>query len=326
MVANRPQQRPRQLHQQQQRREFTVYTTAAIFLSFHDIQGPAVFPRSLPKVTEPVLWVAGDADRSQPTPMPSSPPCRRTPLTDGPSQRAASRHTRRRDRSRPRLAETPCPPADRRSRLTPKPLCPILPNGSTAPLPRARAAGDREGPVDGIEPIEHASVDECARCNWTACVRRCIAPMTVFPPPRHASTRPPSIRTICATWMTLANFPLTTKEHLRQSYPFGMFAEPMERIVRIHASSGTTGKPTVVGYTRNDLDTLVTPDGSVDPSGGRPRVRQDSHRLRVWNCSPAASVPITAANISVPRSFRSAVDLPNARCRSSPTSSLISSW
>ncbi|MFN3883444.1 MAG: phenylacetate--CoA ligase PaaK [Rhodocyclaceae bacterium] len=53
----------------------------------------------------------------------------------------------------------------------------------------------------------------------------------------------------------LAKFPFTTKEDLRQTYPFGMFAEPLENIVRLHASSGTTGKPTVVAYTRNDIDT-----------------------------------------------------------------------
>jgi phenylacetate-CoA ligase len=52
----------------------------------------------------------------------------------------------------------------------------------------------------------------------------------------------------------LARFPFTTKQDLRANYPFGMFAVPMDRIVRIHASSGTTGKPTVVGYTRADLD------------------------------------------------------------------------
>ncbi len=51
----------------------------------------------------------------------------------------------------------------------------------------------------------------------------------------------------------LAKFPYTTKEDLRQEYPFGMFAVPREQVVRIHASSGTTGRPTVVGYTRNDI-------------------------------------------------------------------------
>ena len=48
--------------------------------------------------------------------------------------------------------------------------------------------------------------------------------------------------------------PFTTKDDLRDNYPFGLFAVPMEQIVRIHASSGTTGKPTVVGYTREDLE------------------------------------------------------------------------
>ena len=48
--------------------------------------------------------------------------------------------------------------------------------------------------------------------------------------------------------------PPTTKADLRDNYPFGLFAQPMKKIVRIHASSGTTGKPTVVGYTKNDLE------------------------------------------------------------------------
>jgi phenylacetate-CoA ligase len=53
----------------------------------------------------------------------------------------------------------------------------------------------------------------------------------------------------------LSRLPFTTKDDLRENYPFGLFAVPMERVVRIHASSGTTGKPTVVGYTRRDIDT-----------------------------------------------------------------------
>jgi phenylacetate-CoA ligase len=52
----------------------------------------------------------------------------------------------------------------------------------------------------------------------------------------------------------LAGLPFTTKEDLRQNYPFGMFAVPLNEVVRVHASSGTTGKPTVVGYTRGDID------------------------------------------------------------------------
>ncbi len=53
----------------------------------------------------------------------------------------------------------------------------------------------------------------------------------------------------------LAKFPFTTKQDLRDNYPFGMFAVPQEQIVRLHASSGTTGKPTVVGYTQKDINT-----------------------------------------------------------------------
>ena len=59
----------------------------------------------------------------------------------------------------------------------------------------------------------------------------------------------------CRSLQDLARFPFTTKADLRDTYPFGLFAVPMDRVVRIHASSGTTGKPTVVGYTAKDIDT-----------------------------------------------------------------------
>ena len=68
----------------------------------------------------------------------------------------------------------------------------------------------------------------------------------------------------------LAKFPFTGKDDLRANYPFGMFAVPRDKVVRIHASSGTTGKPTVVGYTQKDIDTwsgLVA--RSIRASGGR---------------------------------------------------------
>ena len=52
----------------------------------------------------------------------------------------------------------------------------------------------------------------------------------------------------------LSKFPFLVKTDLRDNYPFGLFAEPQEKLLRLHASSGTTGKPIVVGYTRNDLD------------------------------------------------------------------------
>ena len=69
----------------------------------------------------------------------------------------------------------------------------------------------------------------------------------------------------------LEMFPLTTKADLRETYPFGMFAVPMDRIVRIHASSGTTGKPTVVGYTAKDIDTWThVMARSIRAAGARP--------------------------------------------------------
>ena len=69
----------------------------------------------------------------------------------------------------------------------------------------------------------------------------------------------------------LAKFPFTTKKDLRDNYPFGMFAVPREQVVRIHASSGTTGKPTVVGYTQHDIDTWANLVArSIRASGGRP--------------------------------------------------------
>ncbi|RLL69973.1 phenylacetate--CoA ligase PaaK [Streptomyces sp. Z26] len=75
----------------------------------------------------------------------------------------------------------------------------------------------------------------------------------------------------CRTLADLAAFPFTTKETLRENYPFGMFAVPQERVRRLHASSGTTGTPTVVGYTRRDLDTWADVVArSIRAAGGRP--------------------------------------------------------
>ncbi|GGY43038.1 phenylacetate-coenzyme A ligase [Streptomyces djakartensis] len=75
----------------------------------------------------------------------------------------------------------------------------------------------------------------------------------------------------CRTLEDLSRFPFTTKADLRDTYPFGMFAVPMDRVRRIHASSGTTGRPTVVGYTEKDLSMwadLVA--RSIRAAGGRP--------------------------------------------------------
>jgi phenylacetate-CoA ligase len=69
----------------------------------------------------------------------------------------------------------------------------------------------------------------------------------------------------------IARLPFTTKEDLRQTYPFGMFAVPMEEVVRIHASSGTTGKSTVVGYTRRDVQTWAEVMARTLSAGGTHR-------------------------------------------------------
>ncbi|MEU9734880.1 phenylacetate--CoA ligase PaaK [Streptomyces sp. NPDC048002] len=75
----------------------------------------------------------------------------------------------------------------------------------------------------------------------------------------------------CRSLADLARFPFTTKADLRDTYPFGMFAVPMSEVRRVHASSGTTGRPTVVGYTENDISTWSDVVArSIRAAGGRP--------------------------------------------------------
>ncbi len=82
-----------------------------------------------------------------------------------------------------------------------------------------------------------------------------------------SGVKPEDLRTLA----DLARFPFTTKADLRENYPFGMFAVPMDRVVRIHASSGTTGKPTVVGYTARDIDMWSNVMArSIRAAGARP--------------------------------------------------------
>jgi phenylacetate-CoA ligase len=72
----------------------------------------------------------------------------------------------------------------------------------------------------------------------------------------------------------LAKFPFTTKSDLRDNYPFGMFAVPRQKVARIHASSGTTGQPTVVGYTKRDIDIWSDVVArSIRAAGGRPGMK-----------------------------------------------------
>ncbi len=121
-----------------------------------------------------------------------------------------------------------------------------------------------------FEPIETASRDEISglqlqRMKWSLTHAYENSP---FYRQRfdEAGVHPSDLKTLS----DLAKFPFTTKKDLRDTYPFGMFAVPREKLSRIHASSGTTGKPTVVGYTKNDIDTWATVVArSIRASGGR---------------------------------------------------------
>jgi phenylacetate-CoA ligase len=126
-------------------------------------------------------------------------------------------------------------------------------------------------PPGDLEPIETASEDELRslqldRLQWSL---------------RHAYDNVPHYRRAfevagvhpddCKDLSDLARFPFTTKKDLRENYPFGMFAVPREQVARVHASSGTTGRPTVVGYTQEDIGTWATVVArSIRAAGGRP--------------------------------------------------------
>jgi phenylacetate-CoA ligase len=126
----------------------------------------------------------------------------------------------------------------------------------------------------GLEPIEKASRDEIAalqldRLQWS--LRHAYDNVAAYRKKFDAAGVHPDDLTKLED---LARFPFTTKQDLRENYPFGMFAVPQEKIVRIHASSGTTGKPTVVGYTRRDIDTWSDLMArSIRASGGRPGMK-----------------------------------------------------
>ena len=109
--------------------------------------------------------------------------------------------------------------------------------------------------VAALEPIETASRDEIAALQL-ARLKKSVAWAYERVPHTHAKFDAAGVHPADLTSLAdLARFPFTTKADLRDTYPFGMFAVPMDDVVRIHASSGTTGKPTVVGYTQNDIDT-----------------------------------------------------------------------
>ena len=125
-------------------------------------------------------------------------------------------------------------------------------------------------PTTELEAIERASEDELRalqlqRLRWS--VRHAYENVPLYRGKcEGAGVHPHDLRTLA----DLERFPFMHKDDLRAGYPFGLFAVPREQVVRIHASSGTTGKPTVVGYTRRDLDTWAALVArSIRAAGGR---------------------------------------------------------
>ena len=123
---------------------------------------------------------------------------------------------------------------------------------------------------DELEPIERASRDELSalqRERLRVVLRHVYGKVAHYREAfEQAGVRPDDFKELS----DLVRFPFTTKEDLRRNYPFGLFAVPKLEVVRLHASSGTTGKPTVVGYTRRDLETWATLVArSIRAAGGR---------------------------------------------------------
>jgi len=128
---------------------------------------------------------------------------------------------------------------------------------------------NRPAPGD-LEPIETASRDEISALQLRRLKQTLQRAYDNVPHYRRAfdaqGVHPDDLRQLG----DLSKFPFTVKKDLRDNYPFGLFAVPRTQVARIHASSGTTGKPTVVGYTKNDIDTwadLVA--RSIRAAGGR---------------------------------------------------------
>ena len=121
-----------------------------------------------------------------------------------------------------------------------------------------------------LEPIELASKDELQalqlqRMKWS--LKHAYDNVPHYRASFDAAgVHPDDLKTLA----DIAKFPFTGKKDLRENYPFGMFAVPVDQVVRVHASSGTTGQPTVVGYTKNDIDTWANVVArSIRAAGGR---------------------------------------------------------
>ncbi|NJP34442.1 phenylacetate--CoA ligase PaaK [Micromonospora thermarum] len=130
---------------------------------------------------------------------------------------------------------------------------------------------DRTPRPEELEPIERAGVDELRAVQLERLRRSLRHAYDQVPHYRRAFTAAGVHPDDCRELADLARFPFTTKAELRDNYPYGMFAVPRERVARLHASSGTTGRPTVVGYTAEDVRTWARLMArSIRAAGGRP--------------------------------------------------------
>jgi phenylacetate-CoA ligase len=130
---------------------------------------------------------------------------------------------------------------------------------------------DRTPRPEDLEPIERASVDELRTLQWQRLQWSIGHAYDSVPHYRQAfdaaGVHPSDVHSLA----DVAKLPFTTKADLRDNYPWGMFAVPRRQIARVHASSGTTGRPTVVGYTAEDVRTWATLMArSIRAAGGRP--------------------------------------------------------
>jgi phenylacetate-CoA ligase len=122
-----------------------------------------------------------------------------------------------------------------------------------------------------LDPIEIASRDEISALQLTRLQKTLLHAYTNVPHYKKAFDAAGVHPDDCKSLSDLSKFPFTVKQDLRDNYPFGMFAVPQNQLARVHASSGTTGKPTVVGYTANDISMWADVVArSIRASGTRP--------------------------------------------------------
>jgi len=125
--------------------------------------------------------------------------------------------------------------------------------------------------MPGLHPIESVGVDELRTLQLDRLQRSLRHSYESVTHYRQAFDAEGITPQDCEQLDDLSRFPFLVKEDLRVNYPYGMFAVPREEVVRIHASSGTTGKPTIVGYTRSDIDMWSDVMArSIYAAGGRP--------------------------------------------------------